>query len=331
MGPFALVGIPLLAGVLYYAEIKKNEKIDNVTKEETINAIKNSYKKVITKISDKVLYEYNHIDNKKYELIKGNELINLIENIEEKIVSPNDTSFNIMNIFEKYIYGYTPLYTAFNKAFEIFEMNKNNKNILIIISDGLLNDYNIEEAKKEIIKKSNNLELIIITIYLNSDRKLNIKKFYNKKQNYFDSGAQFLFDISTQLDYHNPIIKYFIKNNWEIPLNGRANLFIEINNSDNLNEFIKMINESLELNEPLEIINNIISDSLLDKIINENYNKQFISENQGNFGRCWAYSISTVIYLSTSRIFGRKMENFEKILNKILKLENKNKEEILLK
>ena len=45
-----------------------------------------------------------------------------------------------------------------------------------------------------------------------------------------------------------------------------------------------MINESLELNEPLEIINNIISDSLLDKIINENYNKQFISENQGNFG-----------------------------------------------
>ena len=92
-----------------------------------------------------------------------------------------------------------------------------------------------------------------------------------------------------------------------------------------------MINESLELNEPLEIINNIISDSLLDKIINENYNKQFISENQGNFGQCWAYSISTVIYLSTSRIFGRKMENFEKILNKILKLENKNKEEILLK
>ena len=75
MGPFALVGIPLLKGGLYYAEIKKNEKIDNVTKEETINAIKNSYKKVITKISDKVFYEYNYIDNKKYELIKGNELI----------------------------------------------------------------------------------------------------------------------------------------------------------------------------------------------------------------------------------------------------------------
>ena len=60
-----------------------------------------------------------------------------------------------------------------------------------------------------------------------------------------------------------------------------SKLFVEINNSENLNEFIKMINEALEYNEPLEIINNIIADSLLDKIINENYINQFISENQG--------------------------------------------------
>ena len=42
-----------------------------------------------------------------------------------------------------------------------------------------------------------------------------------------------------------------------------------------------MVNEAFEYNEPLEIINNIIADSLLDKIINENYINQFISENQG--------------------------------------------------
>ena len=107
-------------------------------------------------------------------------------------------------------------------------MSKNNKNILIIISDGLLTDYkNNDEAKKEIISKSNNWELIIITIYLNSNRNLNIKKLFNKKQYYFDSGEDFLFDISTQLDYHNPIIKYFIKNNWEIPLNGKANYLLK--------------------------------------------------------------------------------------------------------
>ena len=133
----------------------------------------------------------------------------------------------------------------------------------------------------------------------------------NKKQYYFDSGEDFLFDISTQLDYHNPIIKYFIKNNWEIPLNGKANLFVEINNSENLNEFIKMINEALEYNEPLEIINNIIADSLLDKIINENYNNQFISEDQGNSSWCWAYSISACIYLTTIEFLEEKWKNLK--------------------
>ena len=119
---------------------------------------KNSYKKIITKTSVKILDEYkNNYNDKKYELIKGKELINLIENIEEKIVTLNNTSFNILDLFEKYIYGLTPLYTACNKAFETFEMSKNNKNILILISDGLLTDYkNNDAAKKEIISKSNN-------------------------------------------------------------------------------------------------------------------------------------------------------------------------------
>ena len=157
LGPLSWLGAGLIASS-YLANRKKNEKIDEITKEETINAIKNSYKKIITKTSDKILdeYKYNY-NNKKYELIKGKELINLIENIEEKIVTLNNSSFNILDLFEKYIYGLTPLYTACNKAFEIFEMSKNNKNILIIISDGLLTDYkNNDEAKKEIISKSNN-------------------------------------------------------------------------------------------------------------------------------------------------------------------------------
>ncbi len=35
-------------------------------------------------------------------------------------------------------------------------------------------------------------------------------------------------------------------------------------------------------------------------------------------GRCWAYSLSAVIYLALSRIFGRKIPKFGDILNKIL-------------
>ena len=131
-----------------------------------------------------------------------------------------------MELFNKYIFGNTPLYSCYNHAFKIFENHKNEKNILIIISDGLLNDFNLEKAKYEIMNKSNKLNIITICIYLNSNNKYkSIKKFYNKIESYFDEGERFLFSISSKLNYHNCIIKYFMKKKWEIPLNGTCNIF----------------------------------------------------------------------------------------------------------
>ena len=40
---------------------------------------------------------------------------------------------------------------------------------------------------------------------------MNEKKFYNKIQSNFDEGAKFLFNISSELNYHNNIIRFFIK------------------------------------------------------------------------------------------------------------------------
>ena len=51
---------------------------------------------------------------------------------------------------------------------------------------------------------------------------------------------------------------------------------------------------------------------MLDKIIDENYIGQFNSENQIG-GRCWAWALSAIIYLASSRVFGRKIEKFKNI------------------
>ena len=131
------------------------------------------------------------------------------------------------------------------KAFEIFESKKNTTKILLIISDGLLNDiYNIEEAQNNIKTKIKNYEIITICIYLNSSLNFNNKKtFYNKIQPNFGKGAEFLFNISSSLDYHNNIIKFFINIHWNISKNGICKLFIEINNSKDLNQFIELLNQ----------------------------------------------------------------------------------------
>lgn len=61
-------------------------------------------------------------------------------------------------------------------------------------------------------------------------------------------------------------------------MNGTCKLFIEINNSEDLNQFINLINESIDKNESVENVNKIIGDSLLENIIDKNYIGQFKSE-----------------------------------------------------
>ena len=95
----------------------------------------------------------------------------------------------------------------------------------------------IHKAKDEIILKSNELIITIVCIYLNNSKEKNKKTFYDEPQPYFDEGAKFLFEISNKLNYHNNIIRFFIKKNWNIPLNGTCKLFVEINNSNDLNQF----------------------------------------------------------------------------------------------
>ena len=183
-----------------------------------------------------------------------------------------------------------------------------------------MNDVNdINKAKDEIILKSNELNITIVSIYLNDSEGKNKKTFYNEPQPYFDRGAKFLFEISNKLNYHNNIIRFFIKKDWNIPLNGTCKLFVEINNSNDLNQFINLFNESLG-QDPIEEINKIIGDSILDTIIETNYINQFESVIQEG-SRCWAYALSAVIYLASSRVFGRKIKKFKYILDKLFKEE----------
>ena len=95
-------------------------------------------------------------------------------------------------------------------------------------------------------------------------------------------------------------------------------MFVEINNSKDLNLFIELLNKSLNHDDPINKINTIIGKSLLDKIVFENYINQFKSENQKNEGLCWAFALSAVIYLCNCSIFGRKIQKFGDFLNKVL-------------
>ena len=143
--PFAITSITASTAV--------SKKVNTEEKKETIKAINNSFGKCIENMSTKIMNQYKEEKNEEYELITGQKLYELIEEMNTKIVQPKNQNINLIDIYEKYIYGDTPLYTSCMKAFPIFEKIKNNK-ILLIISDGLLNDLSdIEKANNDIKKK----------------------------------------------------------------------------------------------------------------------------------------------------------------------------------
>ena len=167
-----------------------DNKVKLTEKEETIKAIKDSFVKCIQIMTHKILNKYKEEKKEEYEIIKGQELSRLIEEINKKIITQENHEINIIDIFEDIIYGNTPLYTSCMKAFSILEKRSNNNKFLLIISDGLLNDIrDFEKAKNKIKEKRDQLDVTVICIYLNCSKDNNEKRFYNEIQLNFDQGT----------------------------------------------------------------------------------------------------------------------------------------------
>ena len=65
-----------------------------------------------------------------------------------------EKDISIIELFEKIIYGNTPLFSTCKIALEIFQNNPSKNNNLFIISDGLLNDtYDLISTHKQIKEK----------------------------------------------------------------------------------------------------------------------------------------------------------------------------------
>ena len=184
----------------------------------------------------------------KLEFIEGNQFIYFLKNIKNKIVTPAKSDIKLLELFQDYIYGLTPLYTTLNLSFDAFrtQSDKHNHKYLFIISDGELTDVDNDlDYIREIRNNAEENNILIISIFLTSNDIPIEEKLYDTYQEHFSQGSKDLFSMSSILNYENPIIKFFIKKGWDIPISGECKLFVEINDSKNLNKFIELFNEAI--------------------------------------------------------------------------------------
>ena len=298
----------------------------------TIDVINTIYEKCINKYISFIIREETNarkMNGNKFIFLDGNHLINIKKNLENKLTSPNNSNINILDLFKDYIYGNTPLYTALNSSFDNFknQSSDNNHKYLFIISDGELNDIEKNfDYIGEIRKKAENNNIIIVSIFLTSNSIPKEEILYDIPQSHFTSGSKDLFLMSTSLTYEHPIIKFFIQKGWNIPVSGECKLFVEINNSQNLNKFIDILNEAIgEVNNrnnqeiiknPNSLIN-LLSSTVIDNYVNSDVINKFKAKEQIG-GTCYANAIAAAICLASARVYGRPKLDFFEVRKKII-------------
>ena len=304
--------------------------LSNKYNKSTTEVINDIYEKYINKYISKIISE--EVSERKengnnFTIMDANDLMDIKKNLENKITSPNNSNFNLLDIFHNYIYGNTPLYTAFNNAFDNFKKHsENNNKYLIIISDGELNDVDKNfDYIGEITNKAKNENIMIISIFLTSNYIPKEEKLYDECQNHFSKGEKDLFLMSSTLTYENPIIKFFIQKGWDIPLSGECKLFVEINDSQNLNKFINLFNEAIgevnnrnykEVPENKNSLINVLTSTSINDYVSSEINN--FEPNLQKGGTCYANAIAATICLALSRVFGRPKLNFNDVLKKII-------------
>lgn len=202
---------------------------------------------------------------------------------------------SIFNIFQDYIYSYTPLCNCLLKGFHLLNSKEvNSKKILIILSDGISTDgdplkiYNYTEIDN----------LYIVGAFISSNPIQDEKTLYDRLVTN-DKGARQLFDLSTEVETDSIAFDYLRDKGWNVPTSGKCKLFIQINNTDNINDFLEFLNKLLDGTE--DVLGDILGKIDLKELTGKNISSFEITNQK--IGNCYLHATRNIIRMTRARIY----------------------------
>ena len=297
IGGIGCIALELVcAGISSYRSYEyANNIINNKENDKIIEEIIEQLKKCVMHKLKAPLERFDW--NKEiFELKPAKDVLNSIKILKEKIPLRNNS--NIMNSFSDYIYHYTPLKKAINKAIEI--TNKDSKEtikIIVILSDGLSSDGNPND-RKHLLEQKNTF---IMTCYFSSNKVNNPKQLYYNRP-YGNRGLKQLYDLASDINPYSPIFDMLEQRGWTVNYTKKNKLFVMANHAEIFEEFFDVLNSFINGNN---ILGNMISNIKLNEYITF-YNKEHrINERQAS-RICWCHSLSKVIEYASHRIYRGK-------------------------
>ena len=229
--------------------------------------------------------------------------------VDEKELT-RERSLELLQSVEPYIYGYTPLYQATEKAIELFEKRASNfhsaQKLLFILSDGYPSDEDVSDParKDRAVSKLTTAGVTVVSCFITNSFEIEPKRLFSKMEPDWDRGAKFLFTLSSKVSAQSLPRTMFVKRDWTIDItNNETQLFLQVNHPDHLRDACKLARDFVCCKDTLS---DVLSTVDLDIFhINKDLNDYEAKEEQIG-ATCYAHACATVLHLSMKRILGRK-------------------------
>ena len=229
--------------------------------------------------------------------------------VDEKELT-RERSLELLQSVEPYIYGYTPLYQATEKAIELFEKRASNfhsaQKLLFILSDGYPSDEDVSDParKDRAVSKLTTAGVTVVSCFITNSSQIEPKRLFSKMEPDWDRGAKFLFTLSSKVSAQSLPRTMFVKRDWTIDItNNETQLFLQVNHPDHLRDACKLARDFVCCKDTLS---DVLSTVDLDIFhINKDL-KDYEAKEEQIGATCYAHACATVLHLSMKRILGRK-------------------------
>ncbi len=150
---------------------------------------------------------------------------------------------------EEFIYGATPMTAAMREIngrfkVELKRRNAGSTSLLFIVSDGEPTDGDPLPSIRSIKDQG----IIVVACFVTGADLANPRTLYGSRQSTWSRGAQLMFDAASELDQDSEMARFLLRKGWS--LHPEARLFVQINHSDVLDEFIRVLVAPLQSKPP---------------------------------------------------------------------------------
>ena len=226
--------------------------------------------------------------------------------VDEKNLT-NKRSRELLQRIEPYIYGSTPFFRSVREAIALFHDSKfsSHKKLLFILSDGVPTDGEMTERAgiDRMISSFTEADVTVVSCFVTNSTHIDPKRLFSKMEPDWNTGAKFMFSLSSKLSTQSLPRTMFVKRDWTIDItNNETHLFLQVNHPENLREACQVARNVVCCQEALS---DLLASVDLDLYINQEL-EGYEAKLKQKGATCYANAAATVLHLSMKRILGRE-------------------------